>query len=400
MHDHFDPANLIRSTVLAILGSPALPFERVLMDDDPGAGGGGGGGGAPAPAPAVPSGAPGATPAPAGKAPEGSAAAPAASGGDGGKAPEVVPAAPPAPAERKPSAAEALAKAMESDRKLQARHAAFKREQEEARKAIEAERAAIAKERETSAAEVAEAKELRRLIKDDPKEFLRRAGVTYEELTKAIAAGVKVPPEIRQMQEELTRLKTEREAEKAAAAEREKAEKARRETEAVERAQAQAFEEFRGVVKTNASKHALAAWMVETEGDAARGTVVSVATQMHQETGRVPSYEDVVERIDANVRGYFERMLAEPAFAAIAKAKLAPSALPAPSADQKRDPKHSAPAPAKTGKDGTEDGPPTLGNDDATAPGARGERALSDEERLERLIGFVEGARKKKTQAA
>lgn len=397
------------------LPSISLAFDRVLLDQEPTidtGGGGGGGGPPPAGAPAAAATAPAAPP-PAAKAdatgagksePKGAAKAAEKPVTDPAKPAEAKPAEPPKETSKRPTPEEresaALARALEIERKVTAARGELKREKE----SLETERATLSKaleaERAKVAGEIAEAREIKRLVKDDIAEFFRRSGTSYEEVTKALATKRNVPPEVREALEKAKALeeklnaKDKAEAERAAKAEAEaRAAKEKSDQEAQERAVDAELAGFGQRLRAVPDgKYAGAALFIEKSGRGALATIREVGTQIHKETGRAPTEEAVAERLESMIAKDFEPWLDVPSVRAMVLAKVTASTPAQPATGGQ-----SQPGQAKTGAGGDRaDGPATLSNDLETDPGARGTRPLveSDDEKLERISARIENARK------
>lgn len=295
-----------------------------------------------------------------------------AAGADASKPPVVK------PGEEKPkgSAAETYERAMKAERKAQEDRKAAKLELEQATQ----QRAAAKAEAEKHAKDVLDARELARLVKDDPREFMRRVGISYEDFAKKLASGARVDPKVRELEERLDREKQERaDAEKAQLESRSK-EKA----EADAKAEARAMEEFGVAVKAMPECGAVA-WLLERDSDGVKAMLRTHAERVFQETGRVPTYEKAAQSLQDALLTDFDAMLSVASFRERAKAALA-AEKPAVSAKNQKPARQ-----AIEGKQATGDGPRTLTHDHVTAVGAgTSERELTREERYERMVSKIE----------
>lgn len=290
------------------------------------------------------------------------------------------PAPPPATdAPKKPSATEVYERALKMERKAAADRAALKSEQQQVAEA----RAALEKERDDLTKSVAADRELTRLVKDDPREFLRRAGISFDEFAKKLSTGHRVDPETRERLEKLERETAERE--KAIAADREQATKA--EAERAEKVRAQVVEEFGRAVKADAQKWGATAHYLSTTPEEAIGLLEMAVNAHHAETGRIPSNEEAADRI--------ERMIVEDTIARLSSsATLKARARELLAAEDKAAAKtvsETKPARQASKGEASADGPRTLTQNHATSAGA-GERRLTEAERFERMVAKVEEA--------
>lgn len=297
---------------------------------------------------------------------------------------EAQPTPPPAPADapKKPSATEVYERALKMERKAAADRAALKSEQQQVAEA----RAALDKEREELTKGVAADRELVRLVKDDPREFLRRAGVSFDEFAKRLSAGHRVDPETRERLDKLERETTERE--KRAAAEREQATKA--EAERAQQVRAQVVEEFGRAVKADAQKWGATAHYLSTTPEEAIGLLEMAVNAHHSETGRIPSNEEAADRIERMiVEDTIARLSSSATLKARARELLAAEdkAAAKPAIDTNKPARQ-----ASKGDPASADGPRTLTQNHATSGGV-GERRLTPDERFERMVAKVEAAR-------
>jgi len=278
----------------------------------------------------------------------------------------------------KDSAAEAFARALAAERKAQEASRAAKEE----RAKLDAEKAAIAAEREKFAKELEEAREIARLLRDDPRALVRRVGESPEEFVKRLARGERVDPKIRELEERLDREAKAREEERAKAQQ----EAQQRAEEERKQAETAAVAEFTRVVKASPECEAVA-WLLDSDPDTAIGMLRDAVQRHHADTGKIPTYEEAAKSLQDTLMADFERMLSVPAFRARAEV-LVGASRPAPKSA-------TATTPAQHASQGaaTADVPRTLTQDMTTAAGAgNGERELSEEERFERMVRKLEAA--------
>jgi hypothetical protein len=295
-------------------------------------------------------------------------------GGTSEPKPEATPKAPEeAP---KDSAAQTFARAMAAEKKAQEAAKAAKSEREK----LDADKAALLKERESLAKELADAKEVLRLIKDDPRALVRRAGESPEAFVKRLATGERVDPKVRELEERLNAAEKAREKERSEA----QAEADKRAEESRKQAEDTAVAEFHDVVKASPECGAVA-WLMESDPDTARGLLRNAVLEHHKATGKIPSYEEAAQVLQTSLMTDFERMLSVPAFRDRAVALVGAKPAAPPSAKNEK--------PAQRASQGAEsvDVPRTITNEMATGSGA-GERELSYDERLERLHQRLESA--------
>jgi len=279
-------------------------------------------------------------------------------------------AAPPAEATKKPSAAEVLERALATDRKVRAEREALKAEQAR----LKAEREAWEAERGKVTSESQRAAQLTKLLKENPVKFLDEAGVSFEDFRAALESGQQLDPRVAELNEKLARIeeaerKREEEA-KARAAEAERAEQ--------EGKRQRAVAEFRSTVDAAKDRFGLTAHYFEHSPESAEGLLQDIATQLHQQTGKVPGYEEAAVAFESALVEDTKARLSVPSVRAIViealKAELGSVS------DDKQQAQQATPGTAPA------DGPPTITNEHASQPGPRGATAKTRKQRFDKLV--------------
>lgn len=195
-------------------------------------------------------------------------------------------------------AKEEVAEAKEEPKKDDAFEKKFSELAKRERK-LQEERKALQAEREVERAQKAEFEEWKRSVataKADPESYLRRANLTYADLTQFYLNGAKPqeakPDEAAVIKAELAELKKWREAQE--------------ETRRQQEAQAQ-----RQTALTELSKELSAAGekyeLIQTRG--AQEMVLERMSQMYQETGEVPDWSAAADEIETALEQEAERLL-------------------------------------------------------------------------------------------
>lgn len=278
--------------------------------------------------------------------------------------------APPPDTAKKPSAAEVLERALATDKKVRAERDALKAEQAK----LKAEREAWEAERGKVTSEAQRAAQLTKLLKENPVKFLDEAGVSFEDFRAALESGTQLDPRVAEINDKLARIeeaerKREEEA-KARAAEAERAEQ--------DGKRAGAIAQFRATVDAAKDRFGLTAHYFETSPESAAGLLQDIATQLHEETGKVPGFEEAAAAYESALVDDTKARLSIPSVRALAieilKAELGSVS------DDKQQAQQATPGTAPA------DGPPTITNDHAAQPGPRGATAKTRKQRFEKLV--------------
>lgn len=264
-----------------------------------------------------------------------------------------------APAKPERDPAEVFQKALEMDRKVQADRAAIKAEREK----FESERKKIEQE-------AAEARRLRKLLKEDPLGFLDAADMSFDQFQEALQRGRQLDPRVEELSEKLSKIE---EAEQRRAQEREQAELASKRDAAIN--------DFRQSV-TSSEKHGLTAHYFEHDPQSATGLLEDTVQHLHTELGRIPSNEEAADHIERMLVEDTKARLSIPAVRSLVRQLIAEEE--AGGGTHRDDPNQQAQHAIQGAATG--DGPPTLTNHHAAQPGPRGARPLSRRERLSRLV--------------